>query len=247
MRRIIAATALALVATLLLPATAALAVTVPVFVSPPPDGTGNFPDSSAVPLRVEFTDVVCPAVEVLLYDGQSAELVASWDHDASTGAFERSIRLDHILAPGEDFHMFALRVWTFHGEGCASSFATQVGFRVFHDTPEPPPAPDVTRVRVAPDPFYPYVDDGRRDQTRMRWTIDRRADVRVRIFNRFGNEVRSSQFFTLDAGRWILPWDGRNERGRLVRLGRYTVIVTARNASGTDIGSDTVRVRRGTP
>lgn len=64
-----------------------------------------------------------------------------------------------------------------------------------------------------PNPFNP--------QTRISFTLDLPARVRLRIFNLLGQEVATLMESSLPAGRFETVWNGRDERGREVASGVY--------------------------
>ncbi len=66
---------------------------------------------------------------------------------------------------------------------------------------------------AAPNPFNP--------ETAIRFSLPRRASVRVLVFNVAGARVRSLAEGVMEAGPHSLRWDGRDDRGRDLPSGAY--------------------------
>lgn len=73
--------------------------------------------------------------------------------------------------------------------------------------------------------------DGSRDTLRIRRSLTERARIRVQVRDRRDRLVRT---FTRTAGQGTgtITWDGRNDRGKVVPEGRYTVRLTPRDTAG---------------
>ena len=84
----------------------------------------------------------------------------------------------------------------------------------------------------APNPF--------RDRTLLGFSIAQAADVRLRIFDVTGREVRTLVNERLAAGRHSVRWDGRDAAGRTVAPGVY---LQALDAGGARLGARLVRMR----
>lgn len=84
----------------------------------------------------------------------------------------------------------------------------------------------------APNPF--------REVTLLRFSIAQGAQVRLRIFDVTGREVRTLVNGPLAAGRHAVPWDGRDATGRQVAPGVY---LQALEAGGARLASRLVRMR----
>lgn len=69
---------------------------------------------------------------------------------------------------------------------------------------EPPMA--LVSLSVAPSRFYPYVRDGYRDRTVLRFAINREASVVVKVRNGVGRTVRRVALGTLGEGTWVAAW-----------------------------------------
>jgi Phosphodiester glycosidase/FlgD Ig-like domain len=74
--------------------------------------------------------------------------------------------------------------------------------------------------------------------------LSRPADVNASVRTPSGTVVRRLAARHMDAGRHVLRWDVRNERGRIVRDGRYVVRVHAVNSVGPVALAKPVSVRR---
>lgn len=92
----------------------------------------------------------------------------------------------------------------------------------------------VTELSVSPSPFFPLVDDGYKDHTRVGFTLS--ADTTETIVHVFaddesglccGNEVRAHDLGSLAGGDHVWSWDGRRDNGLLVPKGTYFVRVEA--------------------
>jgi len=66
---------------------------------------------------------------------------------------------------------------------------------------------------AAPNPFNP--------ETAIRFSLPRRAHVRLLIFNVAGARVRVLAEGVYDAGPHAARWDGRDDRGRDLASGAY--------------------------
>ena len=70
---------------------------------------------------------------------------------------------------------------------------------------------------------------------KMRWLPDLRAwyrDDRLRSQSEGTEIVRSVTSATRSPGKYTLKWDGKDNAGKLVRTGRYTVLVEAAREHG---------------
>ncbi len=82
--------------------------------------------------------------------------------------------------------------------------------------------------------------DHLQDSLRVRESLSERASIRVRVRNSSGTVVRS----LTRAGRkgsGSISWNGRNDSGKVVRDGRYTVTLTPTDKAGNRGTSRTVR------
>lgn len=112
------------------------------------------------------------------------------------------------------------RNWTssVHPEGGTPGFPNSVG-------PPPAEAP-VARVAADPSPFAPEVDQA----TRIQYTLSFPPDwVQVRIFDAQGRPVRTVEETVLSGPEGEVLWNGRNDQGRVVRMGIYVVLFEAQN------------------
>lgn len=104
--------------------------------------------------------------------------------------------------------------------------------------------PKISGVRDSPDPFTPN-GDGKRDQTNIRFRIDENATVSV-VVKRTGKVVRKLMVRQPRvAGSWATAWDGRDNRGRVVKAGRYVYVIRAEDvARNSSQARGTVTVKR---
>jgi len=74
-----------------------------------------------------------------------------------------------------------------------------------------------------PNPFSPASSSIPRPQTltEIRYELSAPAEVRLRIFNLLGVEVRTLIATTKPAGWHNAPWDGRDEKGKALPSGVY--------------------------
>jgi flagellar hook assembly protein FlgD len=98
---------------------------------------------------------------------------------------------------------------------------------------------------VSPSPFSPG-DDGRNDHVRFRLHLPDPQRVTFRILNSNGQTVRGPHSSGLvGAGDHTLTWDGRNNAGKIVGDGSYTMAVVTSTGSGPTLlsGGDSAGVR----
>jgi hypothetical protein len=88
------------------------------------------------------------------------------------------------------------------------------------------PLLSVAGLSVAPYRFYPYVRDGYRDRTVLRFALNKEASVVVKVRNGAGRMVRRVPLGVLDEGSWA--WNGRTDTGSLAPTGRYRIVLEAR-------------------
>lgn len=100
---------------------------------------------------------------------------------------------------------------------------------------EPGSAPDNSGITFTPNPFSPD-DDGFEDFLSINYTLDE-ADylLRVRIYDRYGREVRELADGKPAGFSGSLIWDGLTDSGNKNRVGIYIVLFEAYNsAAGRD-------------
>lgn len=117
--------------------------------------------------------------------------------------------------------------------------------------PEPTPSegevdrtpPSISDLRDGPDPFTPN-GDGRKDRTKIRFTLSEDAMISAAIFDRRGRLVKTIKSETLfESGEHTLVWGGRNRGGRRAQPGRYTYRIEAVDAAGNGSGLHSGKVR----
>ncbi len=96
-------------------------------------------------------------------------------------------------------------------------------------------------VDAVPSTFTPD-DDGRRDHTKISWRLRRLGRVTLRIRAAGGAVVRRVDYGVEPAGRRAFRWNGRNDAGRLVPVGRYRATVAWADGRGR-VASRSTRVR----
>jgi flagellar hook assembly protein FlgD len=80
---------------------------------------------------------------------------------------------------------------------------------------------------------YPNPFDSRSERTTILFSIPRDAQVRVAIYDLFGNLVRQFPARYESAGTTSVVWDGTNEEREKVAKGGYLVLVTADSETGS--------------
>jgi hypothetical protein len=217
-----AALALALALLTATPAAAAYTVDAITF----PDGTSTFYSPFSGPATVTF----------------------SWDVDSSDATFELRLRpLGGSAIHKEpvfidpDTHSSPREVrFSWPRLSVASARTYQVAVyrnNVLQGQPESfqlrPPLTSITG--ATPNTFFPWVDDGYRDTTHVRFTLAEDADVEARVFRPkstgacCGSLVRDETLGPLPAGGNEWMWDGRGEGGFAGNLpkGSYFVRIWA--------------------
>ncbi|HEX5467555.1 MAG TPA: phosphodiester glycosidase family protein [Gaiellaceae bacterium] len=96
-------------------------------------------------------------------------------------------------------------------------------------------------LRLSKDVLRPRRRGGRLG---ISFRLERAADVRVTVVRSGGGVVRHLAATHMGRGRVALAWNVRNDRGRIVRDGRYLVRVRAANEVGAVALKAAVRVRR---
>ena len=90
---------------------------------------------------------------------------------------------------------------------------------------------------ISPDPFYPTIDDGFKDTTRIEWHLAANSNpVELIIENGSGTELVQQTWTNRVAGNYSYTWNGENGSGQVQPEGDYTVIVQATD-SGQVFGS----------
>jgi hypothetical protein len=93
------------------------------------------------------------------------------------------------------------------------------------DVGEQPPAPPALSLRAVPNPFNP--------RTELRFTIERRQEVRLAVYDLRGRRVATLAGGLHDAGRHAVTWDGRDGRGAACASGVYLARLQAAGAAAT--------------
>ncbi len=73
------------------------------------------------------------------------------------------------------------------------------------------------------------------ESSKASYTLDAGAQVTVTIRDSSGQTVRTLDLGSLDAGRYDLQWDGRNDAGEMMGDGTYEFSVQATGASGNEV------------
>ncbi len=87
------------------------------------------------------------------------------------------------------------------------------------------------QIEIDPNPFSPD-DDGEEDYTIIRVRLPlNSARIRILIFDMVGRQVLRLTDNQFTGSTFEIAWDGRDDRGRKVRMGIYVVYVQVLNAS----------------
>ena len=95
----------------------------------------------------------------------------------------------------------------------------------------------VTITSVSPTPFFPWIDDGHKDTTNVRFALAEDAAAEARVYRPkttgkcCGALVRNEGLGNLSAGDNSWDWDGRNDNGDNLAKGNYFVRVWADDGS----------------
>jgi flagellar hook assembly protein FlgD len=88
------------------------------------------------------------------------------------------------------------------------------------------------KLTFTPNPFSPDAD-GFEDFTVIQYDLPYRvARIRIRIFDVLGRLVRTLANNEPSGARGEIVWDGRDDEGQRVRIGRYIVLLEAVDESG---------------
>ena len=111
-------------------------------------------------------------------------------------------------------------------------------------------APNFEMTEISPNPFYPLVRDGFKDEARVRYRPTQEMTFTARVRNPEGRMIRNVSLGQ-EGGWWhVWSWNGRTDEGDVVaREGRYEITLIGR-ADGQRIAKsrivrvDTKTVRR---
>jgi len=78
---------------------------------------------------------------------------------------------------------------------------------------------------------YPNPFDSRRESTTIIYRLSGHSEVRVRIFDLFGNVVRDYPQNIVNPGTSKIVWDGTDESGQKVSMGGYLAVVEIENSN----------------
>jgi FlgD Ig-like domain len=90
---------------------------------------------------------------------------------------------------------------------------------------------------VAPDPFFPWIDDGHKDTTNVGFDLTADAETEAHVFRPnssgkcCGSDVRGDSLGSLPAGDGSWSWDGRNDGGDNLGKGDYFVKIRGEDAA----------------
>jgi flagellar hook assembly protein FlgD len=78
---------------------------------------------------------------------------------------------------------------------------------------------------------YPNPFDSRIDRTNILYTLDAESEVKVKIYDLFGNIVREYEASHQYPGIERIVWDGTDNSGRKVAKGGYICVIEINNES----------------
>jgi hypothetical protein len=163
------------------------------------------------------------AVVVMAPDGtimDSVEYFSSWHTKDIPGTDGRSLEKIHPALDGRDFRNWGSSVSPYGGTpGLWNSIAVQ----------HLPPA---AHLSCAPNPFSPD-GDGRDDVVIIRHQMPIRSGlVRIRLFDVRGRKIRELVNSAPAGAYGDVVWDGRDDEGRLARIGIYVVFLEGIDGQG---------------
>lgn len=92
---------------------------------------------------------------------------------------------------------------------------------------------------VAPNPFFPWIDDGYKDTTTVTFDLEAPADAAAHVFRPrsngkcCGSRVLIEDIGSLDAGTNVWDWDGRDQGGSNLAAGDHFVKIRADDGTRT--------------
>ncbi|KAA3600980.1 MAG: hypothetical protein DWQ06_09170 [Calditrichaeota bacterium] len=90
-------------------------------------------------------------------------------------------------------------------------------------------------VSISPNPFSPD-SDGFEDQAVISWqTNETSLTLDIEIFDVKGRKIRQLANAEIVGGKSSKLWDGKNDDGKVARIGRYIILFKAKNSQGTKI------------
>lgn len=92
-------------------------------------------------------------------------------------------------------------------------------------------APSITKVSDTPDPFFPILRDGYKDNLTVHFTLSEASSVTMKAYNSSGTVIRTISAKKA-AGSNSLVWNGRNSSNKAVRAGTYYYRLYATDAAG---------------
>jgi hypothetical protein len=103
--------------------------------------------------------------------------------------------------------------------------------------------PRITRVTDSPDPFYPVIRNGYKDDSIVRFTLSESAMVWLLVYDSAGNKVRLVTDTWRRRGRRSIKWNGLKDDGTMAPDGTYTIYVGADDGAG-NVGWSVPRTTR---
>ena len=141
--------------------------------------------------------------------GQQVDGTAVWDIPYAENEPGHFVAEDTSAQPNPD-NTYRFQLYVKDGNGWSLLNETELS--------GPPPASDLQFVSAYPNPFNP--------QTTIRFSVGRREQIRVAIFDVHGKLVRTLADQVFETGPQELSWQGRDNGGRAVGSGTYIVIVS---------------------
>jgi hypothetical protein len=128
-----------------------------------------------------------------------------------------------LLGFGVGTHTVTGRVFDAYGRSASAS----APITVYNLT-----VPRITRVTDSPDPFYPVIRNGYKDDSIVRFTLSESAMVWLLVYDSAGNKVRLVTDTWRRRGRRSIKWNGLKDDGTMAPDGTYTIYVGADDAAG---------------
>ncbi len=99
-------------------------------------------------------------------------------------------------------------------------------------TPTPRPPEPVQIIKWGPNPFTPN-GDGHHDTARLVFVLRESGEMVATVHRQKGPSVRVLARAPLEPGRYIVKWDGRGRRLRIMKSAVYLMRVRLKQADGT--------------
>jgi methionine-rich copper-binding protein CopC len=191
------------------PLAQAAGVSDPVIVSP----TGTVANGAPSTVTINFSNAPADTYDVTIAASDySAYLTSKVTYDGVTDLVTSAVG-DTPLATGT----YSIEVM--------SSDSAHTASGTFTVAAPLPPVLAFSGVSVSPALFYPLVQDGYRDTTTMRYTLNRSAHIVASVMTPGGTVIRTVDLGTRMGSSWV--WNGRKNNGAFAATGYYNIRISA--------------------